>query len=50
MDVPVWGTVDPVAVAIAVVAFVALWRFKVGLGWVLLAAAVVGFAYRTLFA
>lgn len=44
LDVPEWSSVSPLGVAIAVVAVLALWRFKVGLGWVMLFAAVVGMA------
>jgi chromate transporter len=42
VDVPVWDTIDWAAVGIAVAAFIALWRFRVGLGWVLAGAAAVG--------
>ena len=42
VTVPVWGSVDAVALAVAVGAFVAMWRFRVNVVWVVLGAGVVG--------
>jgi chromate transporter len=44
---PVLGSVDPISVVIAVASFVALWRFKVNILWVIGIAAAAGVA-RTL--
>lgn len=46
--VPVWATVDPVAVVIAVGAFVALFHFHAGMIRTLLAAAAPGMAWTLL--
>lgn len=40
--VPTWSTLDPWAVALSVAAAVALMRFHVGLGWVLLGGVLIG--------
>jgi chromate transporter len=47
LDLPVWSSWQPGALALAVIALVAMLRFKVGLGWVLLAAAVLGVVIRS---
>ncbi|MGA9159900.1 MAG: chromate efflux transporter [Actinomycetota bacterium] len=40
--VPVLGSADPLAIAVAVATFVALFRFRVNVLWIILAAAIVG--------
>jgi len=40
--IPVVGTVDPIALAAAVAGFIALWRFRVSVVWVVLAAGAAG--------
>jgi chromate transporter len=42
IPVPALGSLDPVAAAVAVGSFVALWRFRVGILWVIGASALVG--------
>jgi hypothetical protein len=42
VPVPVWSSVDALAVAVAVGSFVALRRFDVNVVWVVLAAGLVG--------
>jgi chromate transporter len=44
LEVPVWSTVEPGVLAITVAALIALFRFRVGLGWTLLASALGGVA------
>ena len=46
--VPEWSTLDPVALAIAIAAMAALFRFKLGMLPTLAACAVAGLAYRLL--
>lgn len=46
--VPDLTTIDLVATALALVAFVGLWRFRWNVLWVVLASAVAGLVYRTL--
>jgi chromate transporter len=41
-DVPVWSSWDPAAALLAAAALIALLRFQLGLGWVLLGCAVAG--------
>jgi chromate transporter len=43
--VPVWSTVDPFAMALAVAAGVAILRFRVNAAWVVAAAGVLGWAW-----
>ncbi len=43
---PDWGTLDPAALAIAIAALFAMLRFKVGMGWTLAGAVVVGATIR----
>jgi chromate transporter len=45
IDVPVWRSVDPAALALSVGALVAMLRFKVGMGWTLLVSALLGAAW-----
>ncbi len=45
MALPVWRTLDPGAALLALAAMVAMLRFKLGLGWTLLASAVLGATY-----
>ena len=45
LDVPVWNTIEPGAVVIAVAALVVMLRFRSGLGWTLLGSAVLGGIY-----
>jgi len=42
VTIPVVGTVDPIALAAAVAGFIALWRFRVSVVWVVLAAGAAG--------
>ncbi|HJR44671.1 MAG TPA: chromate efflux transporter [Actinomycetota bacterium] len=49
VPIPSWETIEPVAAAIAVVAFVALWRFRVNVLWIVTGSAAVGLLYRGLF-
>jgi chromate transporter len=42
-DVPVWSTLQPVALALSAAAVLAMLRFKVGMGYTLLASALLGF-------
>ena len=42
VELPRLASADPVAVAIAAVAAVAMFRFKIGMGWVLLGGLVLG--------
>jgi len=46
LAVPAWGTVDPAAVVIAAGAMLAVFRFRVGMLWVLGGAAVAGVLWR----
>jgi len=39
---PVWSSVVPLAVGVAVAAFVAIRRFRVNVAWIVLAAGLVG--------
>lgn len=47
LDVPVWASWDPAALLLAVAALVAMLRFKLGLGWVLLGAAGLGLLLKS---
>jgi chromate transporter len=47
VDVPVWPTIEPFALLLAVASMLAMLRFKVGMGWTLAASAMLGIAYRT---
>jgi chromate transporter len=42
VPVPVWSTLDPFAAVVAAASFVALWRFRINVLWVVGAAAVAG--------
>jgi chromate transporter len=42
VPVPAWSSLDPFAVAVAAVSFVALWRFRVNVMWVIGVAAALG--------
>ena len=46
VDTPVWSSLDPVALALAVMAMLAMLRFKVPMGWTLLGASVLGGAWK----
>ena len=46
---PRWETIDPVATLIAAIAFVALWRFRFNILWIVGASALAGFVYKTFF-
>lgn len=46
VDVPVWSTLEPVALVLAAASMVAMLRFKVGMAWTLAASALAGLAYR----
>lgn len=46
VDVPVWSSWEPAALALSVAALIAMLRFKVGLGWVLLGSAGAGLLLR----
>ena len=48
MPVPVWSSLDPFAVAVAVVAFVGMWRFRWHVVPVILASAVAGLVIKGL--
>ncbi len=48
LDVPVWSTLEPVALLLAVASMIAMLRFKVGMGWTLAVSAALGIAYRML--
>jgi chromate transporter len=45
---PVWGSLDVFAVGMAAVGFVALWRYRVNVLWVIGGSALIGLAYRAL--
>lgn len=45
LDVPVWSSVDPGALALSVAVAIALLRYKLPLGWTLLASALLGSGY-----
>jgi chromate transporter len=47
-DVPVWSSVDPVALALAIAALTAMLRFRLAMGWTLLACALLGAAWKML--
>jgi chromate transporter len=47
VDVPVWSTLEPVALLLAAGSMIAMLRFKVGMAWVLTASALVGVLHRT---
>ena len=47
LDVPVWSTLEPVALLLAAGSMIAMLRFKVGMAWTLGASALLGIAYRT---
>jgi chromate transporter len=46
VPVPVWSSVDWFAVAVAAVAFVALWRYRLNVLWVVAGSAVAGLLYQ----
>jgi len=46
LDIPQWPSLDWAALALAVAALLAMLRFKVGIGWTLLGAGVVGTVWR----
>jgi chromate transporter len=48
VDVPVWSTLEPVALALAAASMIAMLRFKVGMAWTLAGSAALGIAYRAL--
>jgi hypothetical protein len=47
VDAPVWTSVDPAAAALALLALVAMLRWKLALGWTLAACALLGAAVKT---
>ena len=46
VDVPVWSTLEPVALLLAAGSMIAMLRFRVGMAWTLAASALLGIAYR----
>ena len=46
VDVPVWSTLEPVALLLAAASMIAMLRFKVGMAWTLAASAALGIALR----
>jgi len=46
MDMPVWSSLEPAAALLAGGALVAMLRFKLGMGWTLLACALLGAAWK----
>ncbi len=46
LDIPVWVSVEPMALILGAAALVAMLRFKLGLGWTLLGSAVLGALWR----
>jgi chromate transporter len=42
LAIPVWSSLDVMALGLIVTAFVALFRFQLGLGWILLGAGLTG--------
>ena len=48
VDVPVWSTLEPVALMLAAASMIAMLRFKVGMAWTLAASALLGIAYRAM--
>jgi chromate transporter len=48
VDVPQWTSLDPVAALLTLAALTAMLRFKLAMGWTLLAAALIGAAWRLL--
>jgi chromate transporter len=46
VDVPVWSTLEPVALLLAVASMIAMLRFKVGMAWTLAASAALGLAFK----
>jgi chromate transporter len=48
LDVPDWASLDPAALALAVLLMLAMLRFKVPMGWTLLGAAVLGACWKLL--
>jgi len=48
VDVPQWTSLDPVAALLTLAALTAMLRFKLAMGWTLLAAALIGAACRLL--
>jgi chromate transporter len=46
VDVPIWSTLEPVALALAVGSMIAMLRFKVGMAWTLATSALLGIGYR----
>ncbi len=47
--VPAWQSIDPFALLLAIAGFIALWRLKVGVVWVIAGSAVAGLVYTSLF-
>jgi chromate transporter len=45
VDIPVWRSLEPGALVLAVAAFIAMLRFRLGLGWTLAGSAVLGGMY-----
>jgi chromate transporter len=45
LQIPVWSTVDPAALIIAIGAFIAIFRYKTGMFWTLAGSAAIGFFY-----
>jgi chromate transporter len=50
VDVPVWSTLEPGALILGVASLIAMLRFRLGMGWTLLASAGLGAAYYYLIA
>jgi hypothetical protein len=42
VDLPEWSTIDGLAALLAVAALLAMLRFKVSMGWTLLASGIIG--------
>jgi len=46
LDVPVWNTLDPAALALGVAALVAMLRLRLAMGWTLILSGIVGAAWQ----
>ncbi|MGH8108991.1 MAG: chromate efflux transporter [Arenimonas sp.] len=48
LDIPVWTSIDPAACVLAIMALIAMLRFRLPMGWTLLGAAVLGSLWKLL--
>jgi chromate transporter len=48
IEIPQWSTVNPLALVLALVALLAMLRWKVGMGWVLFGSGLVSALYAIL--